>query len=75
MKTARSQIFPLSVTDHQPGTCSICGCTALLKWRDASTGFVLGNCCLRVTLQAERALMKPKNAMHHPVPGLDTQNS
>lgn len=61
----RSRIFRLSASDFKPGMCSVCGESALIKFKDASTGANLGECCLEAAIQSERLLSSMQDLRDH----------
>jgi len=52
MTTAR-QIFMLSASDCVSGKCSVCDNPTTYRYRDASTGCRVGNCCVSDLVRAE----------------------
>jgi len=66
MKAIRSAIFMLSYSDFAPGICAVCGSATIIRFRDTSTGFGMGACCLHFALSAERALAHPDAGLRAP---------
>src|SRR5689334_2992057 len=64
MKTVRSHIFRLPASDFRPGVCGVCGRVVMIRFRDASSGFQLGDCCVNTVIGAERLLSSAKGLRH-----------
>lgn len=61
------RIFMLSPASHMLGSCGVCGTLATLKFRDASTGVTVAQCCLNDLLLAEAMLTATfKDGLRHP---------
>ena len=57
----------LPPADTAVGVCSICNNPAVLQYRDASTGFRVGQCCRRELVVADAVLMTaPEAGVRHP---------
>lgn len=66
MNALHSHIRRLAPEHTYYGRCDICGGLTDLKFRDNSTNFYLGQCCLDVTIAADRQLSNPEIGMRHP---------
>ncbi len=52
----QSRIFMLPPKQHAVGFCAVCGAAGILQFRDSSTGFSIGSCCLDSLIKAESFL-------------------
>jgi hypothetical protein len=73
MSAMRSQIFMIPPGQFSVGNCAVCDHGALIKFRDHSTGWNIGDCCLHAVLSAERALSLTEY-LCHPRPELEIPN-
>ena len=56
MNTVRSNVYMLPPKEHRTGECAVCEQPAILRFRDASTGALVGSCCSRELVLAEAGL-------------------